>query len=309
MSISRSLEEPTYVSLLIFHNWKSSIWSAAPQECETTRIDVMLLPQSYTDRRGHCIIVGVNLPGATTRTSVSSGLKYDKLFVLICIRGRGPSAERAYLKFLVSQGVVTWFPFYLLSQRIIPFHAVNPSAPGSEHNHLIHWPFRPCVYLVLYNCSACFLAGCYGDEQFVKLALSCAVMNPSSSPTRCEAQSPEHDLMDDWLFLSPESAGPQHLKVSREEQEMEDRGKLKSKLVSAWNSVKYGLLKRSDISNCLTLLLCKKNRFDCFVWCHVPGWSLKQKSKFGKSSPVIMLGQSYELKDPGEALISLELIS
>lgn len=94
-------------------------------------------------------------------------------------------------------------------------------------------------------------------------------MNPSSSSTRHEAQSPEHDLMDDWLFLSPESAGPQHLKVSREEQEMEDRGKLKSKLVSAWNSVKYGLLKRSDISNCLTLLLCKKNRSDCFLFCLV----------------------------------------
>lgn len=74
MSISRSLEEPKYLSLLIFHNWKSNIWSAASQECETTRIDVML-PQSYADRRGHCIIVGVNLPGATTRTSVSSGLK------------------------------------------------------------------------------------------------------------------------------------------------------------------------------------------------------------------------------------------
>lgn len=66
-------------------------------------------------------------------------------------------------------------------------------------------------------------------------------MNPSTSSACPEGQSPADDLMDDWLFLSSESAGPQHLDMSREDQEPEDRGKLKSKLVSAWNSVKYGL--------------------------------------------------------------------
>ncbi|KAG7216162.1 hypothetical protein INR49_029010 [Caranx melampygus] len=94
-------------------------------------------------------------------------------------------------------------------------------------------------------------------------------MNPSTSSDLCEGQSPADEQMDDWLFLSSESAGPQVLDVSRNEQEAEDRGKLKSKLVSAWNSVKYG-------------------------------WPLKQKSKFSKSSPVIMLGKPYELKDQGE---------
>ncbi|XP_023287462.1 cysteine protease ATG4D-like [Seriola lalandi dorsalis] len=94
-------------------------------------------------------------------------------------------------------------------------------------------------------------------------------MNPSTSPAGCEGQSPTDDLMDDWLFLSSESAGPQVQEVSRDDQEAEDRSKLRSKLVSAWNSVKYG-------------------------------WSLKQKSKFSRSSPVIMLGNSYELKDQGE---------
>uniref|UniRef100_A0A3Q0SYL2 Cysteine protease n=1 Tax=Amphilophus citrinellus TaxID=61819 RepID=A0A3Q0SYL2_AMPCI len=44
------------------------------------------------------------------------------------------------------------------------------------------------------------------------------------------------------------------------------KGYFSYKLVSAWNSVKYG-------------------------------WSLKQKSKFSKRSPVFMLGKSYELKD------------
>lgn len=94
-------------------------------------------------------------------------------------------------------------------------------------------------------------------------------MNRSISSAGCEGQSPADDQMDDWLFLSSESAGPPHLEVSREDQEAEDRGKLKSKFVSAWNSVKYV-------------------------------WPLKQKSKFSKGSPVIMLGQSYELKDQGE---------
>ncbi|XP_074511716.1 cysteine protease atg4da-like isoform X1 [Sebastes fasciatus] len=98
-------------------------------------------------------------------------------------------------------------------------------------------------------------------------------MNPNRSSVHRGGQSPAaDDLLDDWLFLSTESAGPQGPVVSRDEpddQEAEDRGQLKSKLISAWNSVKYG-------------------------------WTLKQKSKFSKNSPVIMFGQSYELKDHGE---------
>lgn len=66
------------------------------------------------------------------------------------------------------------------------------------------------------------------------------MMNPSSSSARCEDQSTADELMDDWLFLSYGSLGPEVLEVSRDDQEPVDRGKLKSKLVSAWNSVKYG---------------------------------------------------------------------
>lgn len=66
-------------------------------------------------------------------------------------------------------------------------------------------------------------------------------MNPSTSSARCEGQSPADDFMDDWLFLSSDSVRPQRLEVSREDQATEDKGKLKSKLISAWNSVKYGL--------------------------------------------------------------------
>uniref|UniRef100_A0A3B4B2R1 Cysteine protease n=1 Tax=Periophthalmus magnuspinnatus TaxID=409849 RepID=A0A3B4B2R1_9GOBI len=46
--------------------------------------------------------------------------------------------------------------------------------------------------------------------------------------------------MDEWLFLSSESASPPILSVDRAE-EPEDTRKLKSKLLSAWNSIKYGL--------------------------------------------------------------------
>lgn len=86
--------------------------------------------------------------------------------------------------------------------------------------------------------------GCYGDkEQF--LWSSSGVMNPNRSSVHRGGQSPAaDDLLDDWLFLSTESAGPQGPVVSRDEpddQEAEDRGQLKSKLISAWNSVKYGL--------------------------------------------------------------------
>ncbi|KAF7666367.1 hypothetical protein LDENG_00109400 [Lucifuga dentata] len=89
-------------------------------------------------------------------------------------------------------------------------------------------------------------------------------MNPSTSSAPHVGQSPVHDRMEDWLFVSSESAGCQESEMTKEDQETEDRGKLKSKLVSAWNSVKYGL-------------------------------SWKQKSNFSKSSPVIMLGHSYLL--------------
>lgn len=88
-------------------------------------------------------------------------------------------------------------------------------------------------------------------------------MNPSSSSACCEEQSPADDQMDDWLFLSSDSAGPQCLEVSREDRETEDRGKLKSKFVSAWNSVKYGMYYLSDLVT--SLYCCCVIRADLFV--------------------------------------------
>ncbi|KAG1928655.1 cysteine protease ATG4D-like [Pimephales promelas] len=53
-------------------------------------------------------------------------------------------------------------------------------------------------------------------------------------------------------------------------QQSKEKTKLKTKLVSAWNNVRYG------------------------------GWSLKGKPRLSKSRPVCLLGQSYQLSYPGE---------
>ncbi|XP_072299629.1 cysteine protease atg4da [Eucyclogobius newberryi] len=95
-------------------------------------------------------------------------------------------------------------------------------------------------------------------------------MDNNMSTTEFEDLSLTEDPMEEWLFLSSESASPPSPSVSREEQP-EDTTKLKSKLLSAWNSFRY-----------------------------VSAWSLKQKSKFNKSSPVIMLGKTYVLTHPGD---------
>lgn len=91
-----------------------------------------------------------------------------------------------------------------------------------------------------------------------------------SAAAEFEEHSVIEDPIEDWLFLSSESASPSSLSVSRAE-ERDDTGKLKSKLLSAWNSLKY-----------------------------VSAWSLKQKSKFSKSSPLVMLGNTYDLTNPGD---------
>lgn len=142
-------------------------------------------------------------------------------------------------------------------------------------------------------------------------------MNPNRSSSRREGQSPADDLMDDWLLLSSDSVVPQDLEVKRDDPETEDRGQFKSRLISAWNSVKYGEFYRSDVVTVLfcyhenrsvrSLLVCEMKLF--LFYFNVSGWSLKQKSKFKKSSPVVMFGQNHELKDHGEALAPPETVS
>ena len=73
-------------------------------------------------------------------------------------------------------------------------------------------------------------------------------MNPSTSSTQCDGLSAAaDDHMDDWLFLSSKSLETLDVEGCTEDQEAELKGKFKSKLVSAWNSVKYGQLNFPDI--------------------------------------------------------------
>lgn len=67
-------------------------------------------------------------------------------------------------------------------------------------------------------------------------------MNPNDASAHCEDNSSPDDPMDDWLFLSTDSAVRPGPEVSGENLETEDRGPLKTKLISVWNSVKYGPL-------------------------------------------------------------------
>ncbi|XP_056608373.1 cysteine protease atg4da isoform X2 [Triplophysa dalaica] len=62
-------------------------------------------------------------------------------------------------------------------------------------------------------------------------------------------------------------------------QESKEKTRLKTKLVSAWNNVKYG------------------------------GWSLKTKPRLSKSSPLYLLGQSYQLSYSGERESSRQAFS
>ncbi|XP_056460802.1 cysteine protease atg4da-like [Gadus chalcogrammus] len=88
---------------------------------------------------------------------------------------------------------------------------------------------------------------------------------------------PDEETTEDWLLVSSDSLGSRGITMDLEEEEEEEqRGeleegrppKLKSKLVSAWNSLKYG-------------------------------WTLKQKSRFSQSSPVTILGHCFQLNQSG----------
>ncbi|XP_014858840.1 PREDICTED: cysteine protease ATG4D-like [Poecilia mexicana] len=94
-------------------------------------------------------------------------------------------------------------------------------------------------------------------------------MDPTTSSTYVYGRASAVDQLDDWDLLPSVSAGSLSQEMFYEGRAVEEKSKFKSKLVSAWNSVKYG-------------------------------WTLKQKSKFNKGSPLIMLGKTYNLKDSGD---------
>lgn len=153
-----------------------------------------------------------------------------------------------YLKFLASHGHghmgspihFTAMDNYSLSCRSGYFRPL----PGTRHNRLIHKGHMPRVCLtrrVGFH-FPCRLRWREAAARF-QLWFQTPAMKASSSEARSEALPAASHAADDWLFLSAESvAPPPHLHASADGREAEDRGKLKSKLVSAWNSVKYGLL-------------------------------------------------------------------
>ncbi|XP_053707337.1 cysteine protease atg4da-like [Synchiropus splendidus] len=107
----------------------------------------------------------------------------------------------------------------------------------------------------------------YGEFFHSQFWSSPAAMNPSTSTACGEDQPSDEDHLDDWLYLS--SSSVQCPEAGRDQPEAQDGSKLRSKFMSAWNSVKYG-------------------------------WTFKQKSHFSKSSPVVVLGNVYHLKDSSE---------
>lgn len=79
--------------------------------------------------------------------------------------------------------------------------------------------------------------------------------------------------------------------------EPDEMDKLKAKLMSAWNNVKYGL-PPTLFSRYLSLLSVKQYLLT-YVHFITVGWTVKSKTTFNKVSPVTILGHSYLLNSEG----------
>uniref|UniRef100_A0A3B5M9A6 Cysteine protease n=1 Tax=Xiphophorus couchianus TaxID=32473 RepID=A0A3B5M9A6_9TELE len=125
------------------------------------------------------------------------------------------------------------------------------------------------------------------------------VMDPTTSSTYVYGRSAAVDQLDDWDLLPSVSAGSLSQEMCYEDRVAGDKSKLKSKLVSAWNSVKYGqfvffivpyMLEIQTI-NLLTIkysLMRFRRSFASFLWLtyrrgfpQLPGSSLTTDSGWG----------------------------
>lgn len=77
--------------------------------------------------------------------------------------------------------------------------------------------------------------------------------------------------------------------------EPDEMDKLKAKLMSAWNNVKYGL-SLSLLGWCLSAEQYLLTNFHFIT----EGWTVKSKTSFNKISPVTILGDSYLLNSEGK---------
>jgi len=80
---------------------------------------------------------------------------------------------------------------------------------------------------------------------------------PAAGPRHTGPPPGDDENMDDWLHVSSESLGSRSVAEEEEDEEEERREQeegrppqLRSKLVSAWNSLKYGL--SSSLSSTVT---------------------------------------------------------
>lgn len=96
--------------------------------------------------------------------------------------------------------------------------------------------------------------------------------------------------------------------------EPDEMDKLKAKLMTAWNNVKYGsyFVPRSCSLSLLLLGQCVFIYMCIFIGqslCSIqsaalsPGWTVKSKTSFNKISPVTVLGHSYLLNNEGKLQI------
>lgn len=68
-------------------------------------------------------------------------------------------------------------------------------------------------------------------------------MDPTTTTTYVYGRSAADDLLEDWdLLPSVSAATPLSQEARSEDRAAEEKSKFKSRLVSAWNSVKYGPL-------------------------------------------------------------------
>lgn len=148
------------------------------------------------------------------------------------------------LTFLASRATVIWVPHSLychgplitliLSGVFVSSQDDTPQSSNSKcHMQCFCWHIMwgPCPFRLQWREAVTHF----------QLWFQTPAMIAGSSSDASEGLAADNQAVDDWLFLSAESALPQHPHASTDEPEVEDKGKLKSKLVSAWNSVKYGL--------------------------------------------------------------------
>lgn len=118
-----------------------------------------------------------------------------------------------------------------------------------------------------------------------------AGMQDELAENRRQQPPPPPELQGSCGPRRPQPAGAGR-EVTGEPDEVD---KLKARLMSAWNNVKYG-------ASLSPAGRCSSAEWDLLTCCpFIPaGWTVKSKTSFNKVSPVTILGDSYLLNSEGE---------